>query len=623
MWRHGLPQFLDPSWPAPENIFLKVEKGSFIWLKTKEEENLPANCIKCHNSICGVNVCHCLGCLPMKAFNIQPNFSLNWTVLLDSLPVLTSNHLETLLKRRNVKMAIRSVARFLSISLSENTLEVLGIPRKWYAGHLQACKTVTDFQNIDPSEISVTLQKLAYLTLVKSSNLNFPPSNCYSSTRVGGIQMANMRYSNQGLQQVFKTNFIPIVSSSHKLFTFRLFQAAHIIKNPGKPNLASAHLSVSLTTQRLKTGVSATLFSHMRATISKWVQICPFCIRVGSSERSFTHSAGDPHILSLLDVETPVFHCVSLDIFQEVYVLAHSRARGKPSYCVNIMIAADLVSKTVCFTVLDGSKMTDIIQGLQQIALRYRLPAMVLVDSGPQLRCLPDHEELTNALSPQGIKVVVVPQGHAFSNFSERMIKDSKKVLATLREDSNKTLYRQPQTLLELLGKLQLVESVMSLRPILGHTKDQTETVLTPRRITHPFLSGEDMNKSVIDIMRGVFNPDPIISQLGRTGSQAKEWLRESLISYLQDNGVRYQSEKSGNKQKKSYSSLKPNVNDVILFLDSDHKKRFGVILEILEKNQVLIRSILAGSVIERKFHVRVLTLLFRPSEWRDDIPIQ
>ena len=131
------------------------------------------------------------------------------------------------------------------------------------------------------------------------------------------------------------------------------------------------------------------------------------------------------------------------------------------------------------------------------------------------------------------------------------------------------------------------------------------------------------VNRSVIDIIRGVFNPDPIISQLGRTGSQAKEWLRESLISYLQDNGVRYQSEKSGNKQKKSYGSLKPNVNDVILFHDSDHKKRFGVILEILEKNQVLIRSILAGSVIERKFHVRVLVLLYRPSEWKNDIPIQ
>ena len=135
--------------------------------------------------------------------------------------------------------------------------------------------------------------------------------------------------------------------------------------------------------------------------------------------------------------------------------------------------------------------------------------------------------------------LAVVPQGHAFANFSKRMIKDSKKVLSTLREDSNKTLYRQPQTLLELLGKLQLVESVMSLHPILGHTKDQTETVLTPHRITHPYLSGDDLNRSVIDILKGVFDPDRIISQLGRTASQAKVWLKDALISYLQDNGVK------------------------------------------------------------------------------------
>ena len=101
--------------------------------------------------------------------------------LLDSLPVLTPAHMETLLKRRNVKMAIRSIARFLAISLSENTLKVLGIPRKWYGFHLQACKVVTDFQNIDASEISVTLQKLAFLSLVKSSNVSFPPSDTYSS----------------------------------------------------------------------------------------------------------------------------------------------------------------------------------------------------------------------------------------------------------------------------------------------------------------------------------------------------------------------------------------------------------------------------------------------------------
>ena len=94
----------------------------------------------------------------------------------------------------------------------------------------------------------MTLQKLAFLTLVKSSNVSFPPSDSYSSEKIGGIQVANTRYSSDGLEKVFKTNLIPIMSSSHKLFLFQLFQSAHIVKNLAKPNLAAAHLSLSLTT---------------------------------------------------------------------------------------------------------------------------------------------------------------------------------------------------------------------------------------------------------------------------------------------------------------------------------------------------------------------------------------
>ena len=174
---------------------------------------------------------------------------------------------------------------------------------------------------------------------------------------------------------------------------------------------------------------------------------------------------------------------------------------------------------------------------------------------------------------------------------------------------------------LELLGKLQLVESVMSLRPILGHTKDQLQTVLTPRKLTHPYLGGEELNSSAIDILRGVFDPDPIISQLGRSSSQTKIWLKDALIQYLQDSGVRYHDEKSGNDQKKCFKPLKPMIGDIVLFKDSEKRKRFGIIVDILEKNQVTIRSILNSVATLRQFHVRVLILLYRPQEWTNDIP--
>jgi hypothetical protein len=138
-------------WPPVDNVFLKVEKGSFVWFKTKESQNLPSSCVKCHNSICGESACCCLVCLPVmggKNFHISPAFSLNWPVLLDSLPVLAPAHMESMLKRRSITMAVRSIARFLAISLPEDILKV------WYGIHLQASKSIANFQQISSSEIS-------------------------------------------------------------------------------------------------------------------------------------------------------------------------------------------------------------------------------------------------------------------------------------------------------------------------------------------------------------------------------------------------------------------------------------------------------------------------------------
>ena len=71
------------------------------------------------------------------------------------------------------------------------------------------------------------------------------------------------------------------------------------------------------------------------------------------------------------------------------------------------------------------------------------------------------------------------------------------------------------------------------------------------------------------------------------------------------------------------FVELKPLVGDVVFFINSEKRKSFGVIVEILsDKNQVSIRSKYQGSVQIRTVHVRVLTLLYRPSEWKNDIPV-
>ena len=100
------------------------------------------------------------------------------------------------------------------------------------------------------------------------------------------------------------------------------------------------------------------------------------------------------------------------------------------------------------------------------------------------------------------------------------------------------------------------------------------------------------MNTSVIDTLRATFDPHEIVSQLGRSGHRAKELLQDRLIQYLQDAGIRYSS-----KQKPALVQLKPLVGDVVFFVNSEKKKTFGVIVEILNDNQVSIRTKYHGSI--------------------------
>ena len=162
----------------------------------------------------------------------------------------------------------------------------------------------------------------------------------------------------------------------------------------------------------MRSGVSGLACGKLRNVVTGFIARCPHCIRVGGVDRPYTHAAGDPRLLDMVGDQCPIFSTVSIDLFTEVFVLNHAKARGKPSYPVCILICADLVSKSVALIVLDGGTTRDVCHGLQILALRYHLPKILVMDSGPQLRNLPDHAELTSALSEHGVKMIVMPQGH-------------------------------------------------------------------------------------------------------------------------------------------------------------------------------------------------------------------
>ena len=173
-WRNGLEEFKQANWPPMETIFLVCEEGVFTWHKGKDA-GAASNCVQCHNVLCGTETCKCQMCKPaviMKNISV-PAWSLNWKVILDNLPVLTPNHMESLLVRRTLPMAIRSVARYLSLALPGEMLQILCIPPKWYQTHMESTKTLTNPHEIMNSEINATFEKCAFLTLIKASNAQF------------------------------------------------------------------------------------------------------------------------------------------------------------------------------------------------------------------------------------------------------------------------------------------------------------------------------------------------------------------------------------------------------------------------------------------------------------------
>ena len=112
------------------------------------------------------------------------------------------------------------------------------------------------------------------------------------------------------------------------------------------------------------------------------------------------------------------------------------------------------------------------IKGLKQLGLRYRFPKRIVTDQGSSLANLAQHPELLEQLTAHSIQLVPMPASHQLGNFSERQIAQCKKILNSLREDLNQSVYVQQNSLEELYGKLYSIEAVMNSRPILLTNKD-------------------------------------------------------------------------------------------------------------------------------------------------------
>jgi hypothetical protein len=196
--------------------------------------------------------------------------------------------------------------------------------------------------------------------------------------------------------------------------------------------------------------------------------------------------------------------------------------------------------------------------------------------------------------------------------------------LSSLKEDPLKSIYAQPNTLEELLGKLLSVEAVMNSRPILTTNKDSEVTIITPKMILSPYLSPEQLQSWVLDTLEPLTAMNTLASLVQKNHQAVLSALQLQLLDYLQVQGIKYQT-REGDASKKDYHALHPQVEDVVLYKTSDHSRKFGIITKVLDSNQCEVRTTFYGQVTLQTKHKRLLVLVHRKSEWHQSsgIPVK
>ena len=212
---------------------------------------------------------------------------------------------------------------------------------------------------------------------------------------------------------VYGSVLLPYVSSKHHALLFRLYEHSHIRYNPANAkDVGVYHVPLTSTLQNMRSGDYSCIVNAQRKIVSTQLGRCSFCIIHGQVERLYSHQPGDPRILKFLHASDLAFHTISIDWLSEIWVKHHSKARGKPSPSVSVLVAVDLATGAICLTVTSDSKSCSTIKALKQLGLRYRFPKRIVTDAGSSLANLANHPELILQLTANDVELVSMPASH-------------------------------------------------------------------------------------------------------------------------------------------------------------------------------------------------------------------
>ena len=105
---------------------------------------------------------------------------------------------------------------------------------------------------------------------------------------------------------------------------------------------------------------------------------------------------------------------------------------------------------------MDGATKSDVVKAIVTFSANKRLPQNVVTDARPQLNL--EGNPLFNGISESGIIIKPVGANYQFLIFTEQQIQVWKKLLSSMSQEVQKSVYDQKQTTIQLQAKLSLCE---------------------------------------------------------------------------------------------------------------------------------------------------------------------
>ena len=210
-----------------------------------------------------------------------------------------------------------------------------------------------------------------------------------------------------------------------------------------RPSVQTKHNSIDLSKTVINKFVNIIGLRHVLGTIS---HLCSTCQK--QHRRFFKRSEGPTTVHQLSTVHGPWSH-INMDLGGP-YILNTVRRsiapRGQPTTKLHVVVAVCSLTKAVCMTVINGTGITAISQGLQAVFSRVGVPHGIWTDRQSGLSQITKSGTILtdeDGFKVQNININYVPTGptgYSFNGAAERKIRNLKQALGSLNM-SNTDLY--------------------------------------------------------------------------------------------------------------------------------------------------------------------------------------